>query len=268
MTVAQAPNKQSQTKAAIQLKANLFTITIMNIQTIDSQLFTTELKRLIAKSPKFFENAPIILDFSDLGNIADDTILNSFLESVRSVGLIPVGIRSEDERMKDQAIELRIAVFANNKKVERSPLDENTSAENDSASQQADNQQADEQHMNSQQTKITATNQNPTKVIMQPVRSGQQIYAKNADLIIMASVSPGAEVLADGHIHIYGTLRGRALAGINGNTQARIFCKELDAELISIAGRYLVNESAANENNDATWQQVYLADEQMKIEAI
>jgi len=79
-------------------------------------------------------------------------------------------------------------------------------------------------------------------VIRDPVRSGQQIYAEKTDLIITASVGYGAEVLADGNIHIYGALRGRALAGISGDEGARIFCQSLEAELVSIAGLYQVSE--------------------------
>lgn len=76
-----------------------------------------------------------------------------------------------------------------------------------------------------------------TQVVTQPVRGGTQIYAPG-DLIVLAPVSAGAEVLADGHIHLYAPLRGRALAGVQGNTEARIFCQSLEAELVSIAGRY------------------------------
>ena len=79
------------------------------------------------------------------------------------------------------------------------------------------------------------------------MRSGQQIYAEGADLIVMAAVSEGAEVLADGHIHVYGALRGRALAGIRGDRSARIFCQSMDAELISVAGNFLVSEGIAEE---------------------
>jgi septum site-determining protein MinC len=69
-----------------------------------------------------------------------------------------------------------------------------------------------------------------------------QIYAPGGDLVVVAPVSPGAELVADGHIHVYGTLRGRALAGASGDVEARIFCSRLEAELVSIAGRYLVSE--------------------------
>jgi septum site-determining protein MinC len=74
------------------------------------------------------------------------------------------------------------------------------------------------------------------------VRAGQQIYAENGDLVALAPVSPGGEVLADGHIHIYSSLRGRAHAGISGDESARIFCHNLEAQLVSVAGVWLVNE--------------------------
>ena len=82
----------------------------------------------------------------------------------------------------------------------------------------------------------------PTKIITTPVRGGQQIYAQGGDLVVVSSVSPGAELLADGNIHVYGAMRGRALAGVKGDTRARIFCQQLSAELVSIAGQYKVSE--------------------------
>ena len=81
-----------------------------------------------------------------------------------------------------------------------------------------------------------------TRLVTQPVRSGTQIYARGADLVVTAAVSPGAEIIADGNIHVYGALRGRALAGAGGDADARIFCSRLEAELVSIAGHYLVSE--------------------------
>ena len=79
-------------------------------------------------------------------------------------------------------------------------------------------------------------------VITQPVRSGQVVYARNNDLIVLAAVNPGGQVVADGNIHVYGSLRGRAIAGAQGHDQARIFCQRLDAELLAINGIYLVWE--------------------------
>ncbi|KAF1069792.1 MAG: Septum site-determining protein MinC [Pseudomonas citronellolis] len=82
----------------------------------------------------------------------------------------------------------------------------------------------------------------PTRMITTPVRSGMQVYAAGGDLIVLAAVSAGAELLADGNIHVYGPMRGRALAGVKGDTSARIFCQQLGAELVSIAGNYKVAE--------------------------
>ena len=79
-------------------------------------------------------------------------------------------------------------------------------------------------------------------VINRPLRSGQQVYARGRDLVVMAMVNAGAEVIADGHIHVYAPLRGKAMAGARGNTEARIFAQSLEAELISIAGVYRTSD--------------------------
>jgi len=95
-------------------------------------------------------------------------------------------------------------------------------------------------------------------VIDRPLRSGQQVYAKGRDLLVMAMVNPGAEVLADGHIHVYAPLRGKAIAGARGNTQARIFALNMDAELISIAGVYRTSENPLPASVRGHAAQVYL----------
>ncbi|WP_333686911.1 septum site-determining protein MinC, partial [Methylococcus capsulatus] len=82
-----------------------------------------------------------------------------------------------------------------------------------------------------------------TKIIDQPIRSGQRVYANDGDLVVIATVSPGAELMADGNIHVYGSLRGRAMAGVKGDLDARIFCLDLQAELIAIGGHYKVSEN-------------------------
>jgi septum site-determining protein MinC len=103
-----------------------------------------------------------------------------------------------------------------------------------------------------------------TKLITQPVRSGAQIYARGTDLVITNTVSAGAEIIADGHIHVYGALRGRAIAGASGDTEARIFASKLEAELVSVAGRYLVSESIAPEFVGQTVQ-IALVDDRLTI---
>jgi septum site-determining protein MinC len=107
-----------------------------------------------------------------------------------------------------------------------------------------------------------------TKLITHPIRSGMQVYAKESDLIVTAPVSAGAELLSDGHIHVYGALRGRALAGVQGNREARIFCTTLEAELISIAGYYLTKEDMHPLKTSHGMIQIYLNNEQVRIETI
>jgi len=107
----------------------------------------------------------------------------------------------------------------------------------------------------------------PPMLLDKPVRSGQQVYAKGCDLIVTANVGEGAEVIADGNIHIYGSLRGRALAGAQGDHSARIFCQKLEAELVSIAGSFKLKDSI-NENVLGKPVHICLKDDEPSITAI
>ena len=100
--------------------------------------------------------------------------------------------------------------------------------------------------------------------MIQPVRSGTQIYARGADLVVTAAVGAGAEIIADGNIHVYGARRGRALAGADGDVEALIFCSRLEAELVSIAGRYLVSEQLPPEQQGFPVQ-IALVDERLTV---
>ncbi|MBT4885079.1 MAG: septum site-determining protein MinC, partial [Legionellales bacterium] len=106
--------------------------------------------------------------------------------------------------------------------------------------------------------------QHSTIVHKKTIRSGQQIYAKNADLIIIGSVSPGAEIIADGSIYLYGVLRGKAIAGANNNKDARLLINDFQGELIAIAGKYKTADSIAHN----TGLHIYLADDTLIIDEI
>ncbi len=106
-----------------------------------------------------------------------------------------------------------------------------------------------------------------TRVITEPVRSGQQIYAEDADLVVLSAVSPGAEVIADGCVHVYGPLRGRALAGARGDETARIFARRFEAELVAVAGVYAVADQINNaKSGEAT--QAHLHNGKLVIEPL
>ena len=107
-----------------------------------------------------------------------------------------------------------------------------------------------------------------TVVVDRPIRTGQQVYAENADLIVLALVSEGAEIIADGNIHVYGPLRGRALAGASGNKQARIFAQSMQAELVSVAGIYRVFDQNLPPHLHHKAVQIHLQDDRLVIAPI
>lgn len=107
----------------------------------------------------------------------------------------------------------------------------------------------------------------PARVITDPIRSGQQIYAEGADLIVMSTVSPGAELIADGCVHVYGPLRGRAIAGARGDGQARVFCRKMEAELLAVAGIYAVADQMKGALRGQPVQ-AYLAEGKLRIEKL
>ena len=108
----------------------------------------------------------------------------------------------------------------------------------------------------------------PTVLVAEPVRTGQQVYAENADLIVTGTVSEGAELIADGNIHIYASMRGRALAGAKGQRDARIFSHSMQAELVSIAGIYRNFEQQLPEHLYRKPVQIHLQDDRLVIAAI
>lgn len=218
---------------AFKLKGRLYTFTVLQILDSDPQSFKEQLVETIAKAPKMLEKAPVVLDFS---SCREEKGLQEIIELIRAQGLIPVAVQGASPLIDTLAQCSGLAVL-NASKTQDRPIIE-------------------------KQDPTPGPGFQSAKIINTPVRSGQQVVAKGSDLIITASVSNGAELLADGNIHVYGALRGRALAGMSGDLSARIFCQSLDADLISIAGYYRLNDSAMVYNKPC---QIYLQDEQIQI---
>jgi len=230
---------------AIQFKGSMFTLTILQVLADDITKIGQQIKENMEKAPKFFTHAPIVIDITNIDVNAD--FLDQIIHKLRSNDLIPIGLISSIASLQHHAIAKGLAIFPKSKqtttiKKEEKPVETQPAESENKIPEQA-------------------------KIILQPVRSGQQIYAKNTDLVILNSVSPGAEVIADGNIHIYGALHGRALAGVNGNNKARIFCHTLDAELVSISGLYQLSDDFA-QYKKMNGLQIYLDDEKLCIEKI
>lgn len=216
-----------------QLKGGLYTLTALQLLSYDLSHFATQLDTKIEQAPKFFQNAPVVIDLQKI-NRADTLLDFKYLKEVLiSRHLVPVGVKAGSTEQHEAAVKAGFAILADgSKEREKSNLNAET-------------------HSNTTSNMVASIPEEPelediqgsnTRVITEPVRSGQQVYARGGDLIVLAPVSHGSELLADGHIHVYGPLRGRALAGVTGDVSARIFCHSLEAELISIAGQYKISE--------------------------
>lgn len=225
-----------------QLKGSMFTLSVLQVQSTDLDQLDKQLKSKVKQAPQFFNYAPVVIDFNKTKITAADFSFESLSQVLRKNKLLPVGIRGCSPKYLTAA---REAGFA-------------TLLETDSK-KNSKHHQASSSDISSDSPK--------TMLITKPIRSGQQVYAQNADLIVVSSVSPGAELLADGNIHVYGTLKGRALAGVNGDKNARIFCQKLQAELISIAGQYKVFEDGKTHDSNHSIQ-IYLEDGQLVITSL
>jgi len=212
--MSEAPARSAQVAAAFDMKAGQFTMPILVVREIDVEGLDAFLAQQVARSPSFFERAPVAIDLSQLserGQLSDFPMVVGML---RGHGMIPIGVRGASVEQQAQAAALELAIMPAGRK-----------APNAASSQPAGRPRG------------------RTLIIDKPVRSGQRIYADRGDLVLIGGVGSGAEVIAEGNIHAYGPLRGRAMAGVSGDAEACIFCRALGAELVAIAGRYRVSEN-------------------------
>ena len=208
-----------------EIKSADLSLVALLLKTTDMAEVSRALKQQLAESPGFFDHDPVVIDISALSLMDDETIdFKSLIAVLREHALVPLAIKGASARLLDLAKGHGL-VDASDARIRRSmPLAEPQTP-----------------------PPVVQVAPAPTPVgamrIDKPLRSGQQIYAKGRDLIVMGMVNAGAEVIADGHIHVYGALRGKAIAGARGNTQAQIFAQVMEPELISIAGVYRTSEN-------------------------
>ncbi|QSE73681.1 septum site-determining protein MinC [Aeromonas media] len=205
-----------------ELKGTTFTISVLHLSDGNPDRIRQLLEAKVAQAPQFFNCAPLVLNVERLSEIPD---FEQLRELVESEDFVLVGITgARDEAMKTAAKAAGLAVMVSGK------------------SRKADPEPAAPAPGPVEVAPVQAPLE-PSKVHVGPVRSGQQIYAAGTSLVVLGSVSPGAEVIADDSIHIYGALRGRAIAGAKGNPLARIYCQQLQAELLSIAGTFQLSDA-------------------------
>ena len=205
----------------IELKGSSFTLSVVHLHDAKPEVIRQALEDKIAQAPAFLKHAPVVINVSGLEAPVNWKRLQ---QAVSSTGLRIVGISGcKDTELKAEIDRAGLPLLNEGK--EKAPRAAPVAVETPPPAAQ------------------NVTNITKTRMIDVPVRSGQRIYAPNCDLIVTSNVSAGAELIADGNIHVYGMMRGRVLAGAGGDREAQVFCTHLAAELVSIAGEYWLSDN-------------------------
>lgn len=209
--------------AVLEFKSSTFSVPVLVLSSNDLTAISDQLNKKIKLAPEFFKHSPVVFDLNEINKQKLTIDVGALIALMRNAKLLPIGIRSGNSDQIEAARLENVPVYSTNNNVATE----------------------------TPKTKKAEPTPEPiptpsATLITQPIRSGQRIYAPG-DLIVTAQVSAGAEIMAEGNIHIYNSLRGRALAGVKGDTNACIFCFDLQAELISIAGNYKISEDLSKE---------------------
>jgi septum site-determining protein MinC len=250
--VAEATRAATRSQAAFELKGVHTPLTVMRLRTTNLNLIERQLRAKLLQTPQFFQDAPVVLDLTELADLLDQLPLPSLVHVLRSMRVVPMGATGIPDTARDflRAAGLTLGQTGPGKVREEAPAAraETPAPEKPAPQKAAAEKPAPEKPAEKPAARAAAKAaaeaprtdpHKPPLVLRQAVRSGQEIYARQTDLIVMAPVNPGAQIYADGHIHIYSTLRGRAMAGAQGLTDARIYVQKLEAELVAVAGAYL-----------------------------
>jgi septum site-determining protein MinC len=235
--------------SVLEIKAASFSLPVIHLTRVAMEEISRELQLKVEQAPELFRNAPVVIDLSGLED--PDATLNfpRLVGLLRGLGMLPVGLRGGTEQQQEAARAMELVLmrdFIRHHRRER-----------------ATDKVVGE--VGGPSVTPGTTEAQGSVLVGHPVRSGQKIYAAGGDLTVIAAVNSGAELMADGNIHIYGPLRGRVFAGIKGDTRARIFCQDLQAELVAVAGHYRVSENIPAKLKKARVQ-IYLHQEVLRIE--
>ena len=211
--------KMETVDAAFTFKGGMLPITVLELTSTDMAHVKSQLAGKVSQSPAFFQNTPVVISVEQISD-AGQLSLDALCKLCRDYNLLPMAFRGGNDQMKKAAWALGMAWFPTQPARPQPVASRSAPA-------------APEQHDVPEEVELSNG-----RIFRGTVRSGQQVSAPLGDLVVVGAVNAGAEVLAAGSIHVYGPLRGRALAGIHGHDNVGIFCHELQAELISIAGNY------------------------------
>ena len=239
MTVALA----GRAPATFEIKSANLPLVALLLKSSDLSLLAQELQDRFGEIPDFFDNDPLVIDLAPLGEGSVD--FRALVKLLRPYKVMPVAVKGGTEQQMAAAVKSGLAAVDALTPARRSPQ---PSPQEEAIPPPAIAQSA--------------------LVIDKPLRSGQQVYARGRDLVVLSMVNPGAEVIADGHIHVYAPLRGKAIAGARGDADARILTLCLEPELVSIAGTYRTSETELPPTLKGKPAQVRLAGDKLVMEAL
>ncbi|MGB0895170.1 MAG: septum site-determining protein MinC [Parashewanella sp.] len=199
-------------ESSLELKGSSFTLSVLHIKSHDLNQITSELDEKLAQAPQFFLGAPLVLNLSAITDQHFE--LAELKQLLTKRKLVIVGVTAANNLLASKAKDIGLGIIKSGKPLEMPKVPRKT------------------------------------QIVTKNIRSGQQVYAKDSDLIIIGAVSNGAEVIADGSIHIYGSLRGKAMAGASGDQHSVIIAKSMQAELVSIAGQYWLSDNLLQQSDD------------------
>lgn len=250
--MAAAPKTNST--AVFELKSAALTLISVVVKTNDLKLLATELAARLADTPGLFDNDLVVVDISPLRGSTEPIDFAALVALLREHRMQPVAVKGADVAHAAAALEVGLSEAPEGvQPTVREPAPPTAPPE-----------------LPKDETPVVVAPQGcgTTVVIDRPLRSGQQVYARGADLVLMAAVNFGAEVIADGHIHVYAPLRGRAIAGARGNMSARIFATCMEPQLVSIAGIYRTSETELPAGLQGQPAQVRLDGDRLLIEPL
>ena len=216
------------TPSSFEIKSANLPLVALLLKSADLAAVTRDMTQRFGDIPDFFDQDALVIDVTPLQADPANIDFAALISLLRSFRLVPIAIKGGNA--EQTAAAQRAGLLLGN--------DAHLLTPRPAAAASADQPAA----ANQQQQQVHAAPLGAL-VVDKPLRSGQQVYARGRDLVVLSMVNPGAEVIADGHIHVYAPLRGRAIAGARGNTEARIFALALEAELVSIAGIYRTSEN-------------------------
>ncbi|MEE9352667.1 MAG: septum site-determining protein MinC [Thiotrichaceae bacterium] len=227
-------------QSSIDLKGEMNMQNILHIHSIDVRDILHALAAKRDEAPQFFLRSPLTVDCKAVEADSNKLDFSGLMKGIRALSFVPIGIRHLSPEGLQLAMDSGWAILRESKaKQVAIKATENVADKEQSASQESvDQTNASSVESKGNEKPAETSNRHRVMVINRPVRSGQQVYSPDGDIVVLSQTGAGSEVLADGSVHVYGSISGRVLAGVNGDRSARIFCQGLDAELIAIAGNY------------------------------